>query len=115
MCHHMQVSGHKSTAHGMHPRMMGRSKAGALGMVCVQARMTVVDCSGGKAHAKTLRCLRVSAHVPVWRAAINGSVLVFIWQGEGKCPWLRGSRSVCDRGTWRHRRSLQGEGVQVRK
>ena len=115
MRHHMQVSVHKSTARGVRPRMMGRSEAGALGMVCVRARMAVVDCSGGKAHAKPLRCLRVSAHVPVRRAAIKGSVLVFGWQGEGKCPWLRGSRSVCDRGTWRHRRSLQGEGVQVCK
>ena len=64
-------------------------------MVCVRARMIVVNCSGGKAHAKPLRCLRVSAHVLVRRAAIKGSVLVFGWQGEGKCPWLQGSRSVC--------------------
>jgi len=93
--HHMQVSVHKSTARGVRPRTTGRSKAGALGMVCVRARMAVVDCSGGKAHAKPLRCLRVSARVPVRRAAIKGSVLVFGWQGEGKCPWLQGSRSVC--------------------
>ena len=65
MRHHMQVSVHKSTARGVHPRPMGQSKAGALGTVCVRARMAVVDCSGGKAHAKPLRCLRVSACVLV--------------------------------------------------
>ena len=88
MRHHMQVSMHKPSARGVRPRTTGRSKARALGMVCVRARMAVVDCSGGKAHAKPLRCLRVSAHVLVRRAAIKGSVLVFGWQGEGKCPWL---------------------------
>ena len=36
MRHHMQVSVHKSTACGVRPRTMGRSKAGALGMVCVR-------------------------------------------------------------------------------
>ena len=95
MHHHMQVSMHKSTARGVRPLTTGQSKARALRMVCVRARMAVVNCSGGKAHAKPLRCLRVSARVPVRRAAIKGSVLVFGWQGEGKCPWLRGSRSVC--------------------
>ena len=95
MRHHMQVSVHKPSARGVRPRTTGRSKAGALGMVRVRARMAMVDCSGGKVHAKPLRCLRASARVPVQRAAIKGSVLVFSWQGEGKCPWLRGSRSVC--------------------
>ena len=107
MHHHMHVSVHKSTAHGVRPRTTGQSKAGALGMVCVRARMAVVDCSGGKAHAKPLWCLRVSARVPVRRAAIKGSVLVFGWQGEGKCPWLQGSRSVCGA------RQVQGTPVRL--
>ena len=90
MRHHMQVSMHKSTAHGVHPRTMGQSKARALGMVCVRARMAVVDCSGGKAHAKPLRCLRVSARVsPCVGYGHDRDGMV------GRSRWCRGLWGVC--------------------